>query len=77
MGSIFDGVSPRLKHLMDPLALSPYVKNFGPQDKFYEMNLYRYYYDDVQVRVVRVEDPPPVPVRVNGDIDPDDGPMIE
>lgn len=69
---VFSGGSSKFHQLMYPLSISPYVKHFGPSDKFYEMPIFRYVYDNVQVRVVRIEEPPPVPVRLIGEMDPDD-----
>lgn len=77
ISDMFSGASARFSQLMYPLALSPYVKHFSAEDKFYEMTLYRYYHDMVQGRVVRAEDPPSVPVRVIGDFTPNDGSLVE
>lgn len=74
---MFNGASSRFRQLMDPQELNSSIKKFGSDDKFYELTLYRYYYDDVKMHVVRVKDPHYVPVRMMGNFTPEDGSPIE
>lgn len=64
--NVMSGTSESFNKLLHLLLLERVIRQYNESDKFYEMTVYRFQFDPNAGRVVKVESPPKIPIKIVG-----------